>query len=226
MDRQPDGSKKWRPSKWKRLLELVLPALDELPAELTWSLGGGTALSISLNHRISYDIDIFFQDTSALKFLSPNKNMKIRALSDDWQQPGNYLKIERPEGDIDFLIARTFSASPHFRHDFKGKEIFVETPAEIIAKKIHYRGSQFSVRDIFDIAAVSEFAPDALSSVSSEIREALPRTVDRIKLLRKRYDQTVHDAVFPSGLGVTFMDRGVDIAIKALESTIAELEKQ
>ena len=35
MDRQPDGSKKWRPSKWKRLLELVLPALDELPAELT-----------------------------------------------------------------------------------------------------------------------------------------------------------------------------------------------
>lgn len=135
MDRQPDGSKKWRPSKWKRLLELVLPALDELPAELTWSLGGGTALSISLNHRISYDIDIFFQDTSALKFLSPNKNMKIRALSDDWQQTGNYLKIERPEGDIDFLIARTFSASPHFRHNFKGKEIFVENAGRNHCKK-------------------------------------------------------------------------------------------
>ena len=183
-------------------------------------------MSISLNHRISYDIDIFFQDASALKFLSPNKNKKMRALSDDWQQPGNYLKIERPEGDIDFLIARTFSAFPHFLHDFKGKKIFVETPAEIIAKKIHYRGSQFSVRDIFDIAAVSEFAPDELISVSSEIRDALPRTVDRIKLLRKRYEQTVHDAVFPSGRGVNFMDRGVDIAIKALESTIAELEKQ
>jgi hypothetical protein len=205
---------------------LVLPALDELPNELTWSLGGGTALSISLNHRISYDIDIFFQDVSALKFLSPNKNNKIRALSDDWQQPGNYLKIERPEGDIDFLIAQTFSASPHFLHDFKGKEIFVETPAEIIAKKIHYRGSQFSVRDIFDIAAVSELAPDALPSVSSEIRDALPRTWDRVKLLRKRYDQTIHDAVFPSGPGVKFIDQGVDIAIKALESTIAELAAQ
>ena len=226
MDRQPVGSKKWRTSKWKRLLELVLPALNELPNELTWSLGGGTALSISLNHRISYDIDIFFQDASALKLLSPNKNNKIRALSDDWQQPGNYLKIERPEGDIDFLIARTFSASPHFLHDFMGKEIFVETPAEIIAKKIHYRGSQFSVRDIFDIAVVSELAPDALSSVSSEIRDALPRTWDRIKLLRKRYDQTIHDAVFSSGPGENFMIQGIDIAIKALESTIAELEKQ
>jgi hypothetical protein len=226
MDRQQIGSKKWRTSKWKQLLELVLPALDELSNELPWSLGGGTALAISLNHRISYDIDIFFQDASALKFLSPNKNKKIRALSDNWQQPGNYLKIERPEGDIDFLVARTFSASPHFIHNFKGKKILVETPAEIIAKKIHYRGSQFSVRDIFDIAAVSELAPKALSSVSSEIRDALPRTWDRIMLLRKRYNQSVHDAVFPSELGKKFMDRGVDVAIIALESTIADLEKQ
>jgi hypothetical protein len=226
MDRQPDGSKKWPTSKWKRLLELVLPALNELPNEMTWTLGGGTALSISLNHRISYDIDIFFQDASALKFLSPNKNNKIRALSDDWQQPGNYLKIERPEGDIDFLIARTFSASPYFLHNFMGREIFVETPAEIIAKKIHYRGSQFSVRDIFDIAVVSELAPDALPSVSSEIRDALPRAWDRIKRLRKRYEQTVHGAVFPTGPGVNFMDQGVEIAIKALESMIAELERQ
>ena len=91
MARQPNGSRKWRSSQWKLLLELVLPALNELPKKLTWSLGGGTALSISLNHRVSYDIDIFFQDASALNFLSPHKNKKIRALSDDWQHPGNYL---------------------------------------------------------------------------------------------------------------------------------------
>ena len=67
MDRQPVGSKKWPTSKWKLLLELVLPALSELSNDLIWSLGGGTALSISLNHRISYDIDIFFQDKAATK---------------------------------------------------------------------------------------------------------------------------------------------------------------
>ena len=226
MDRQPGGSKRWRTSKWKRLLELVLPALNELPNKLTWSLGGGTALSISLNHRISYDIDIFFQDASALKLLSPHNNAKIKALSDDWQQSGNYLKIERPEGDIDFLIARTFAATPHFLYDFMGNKFFVETPAEIIAKKIHYRGSQFSIRDIFDIAAVSELAPDALTSISSEISDALPRALDRIILLRKRYDQTIHDAVFPSEIGMNFMDQGVDMAIKALESIIAESGQQ
>ncbi len=94
------------------------------------------------------------------------------------------------------------------------------------SKKIHYRGSQFSVRNIFDIAALSELVPDALPSVSSEIRDALSRTWDRLKLLRKRYDQTIHDAVFPSGPGVNLMDQGAEIAIKALESTIAELDRQ
>jgi len=37
MDRRPAGSKKWRTSKWKRLLELVLPALNKLPKELTFA---------------------------------------------------------------------------------------------------------------------------------------------------------------------------------------------
>jgi hypothetical protein len=35
MDRQQIGSKKWRTSKWKQLLELVLPAPDELSLETT-----------------------------------------------------------------------------------------------------------------------------------------------------------------------------------------------
>ncbi len=51
-------------------MELVLPALDELPGGLSWTLGGGTGLAISLNHRISHDVDIFFQDAAALKLLS------------------------------------------------------------------------------------------------------------------------------------------------------------
>jgi hypothetical protein len=44
------------------------------------------------------------------------------------------------------------------------------------------------------------------------------------KLLRNRYDQTIHDAVFPSELGEKFMNQGIDIAIRALESTIAGFE--
>ena len=98
MGRQPVGSKKWRTSQWKRLLELVLPALDELPNELTWSLGGGTALSISLNHRISYDIDIFFQDASALKFL--------------WKRRPRSLQKRFITGDLNFQFVTFLTSRP------------------------------------------------------------------------------------------------------------------
>jgi hypothetical protein len=103
---------------------------------MTWPLGGGTALSISLKHRISYDIDIFFQDANALKLLSPNKNRKIRVLSDNWHQPGHYLKIERPEGDIDFLMTRTLTDDPFFEYRLKKYHKRMEKPAERLHSRL------------------------------------------------------------------------------------------
>jgi hypothetical protein len=218
MDRQQNGSEKWQPSAWRQLLELVLPALEDLPQEERWTLGGGTALAISLKHRISYDIDIFFQNADALKLLSPNKNRKIRSLSDNWQQPGHYLKIERPEGDIDFLVTRMFTEKPFFLYEFCNKKIPVEKPAEIISKKIYYRASQFTVRDIFDLAVFSASEPAHFFSFNPDIREAIPRVLDRIKCLRKRYENTIHSSVFPTEFGKKFLENGADIAINILES--------
>lgn len=41
----------------------------------------------------------------------------------------------------------------------------METPAEIIAKKVFFRGTSFQPRDMFDLAAVSEhFGPDYLTA--------------------------------------------------------------
>lgn len=209
---------KWRPSAWKRLLELVLPALDELPDSMTWTLGGGTGLAISLAHRISYDIDIFFEHAGVLKRLSPNANPKIRRLSDNWQQPGHYLKIERPEGDIDFLVTRLFTETPYFPYSFQGRTIHVETPIEIISKKIHFRGSQFTVRDIFDFAAFSVIDDASSIALPPDVAESLPRALHRVKLLRKRYETTVQEAVNPTPEGEQFLTSGFDMAVGFLES--------
>lgn len=224
MEKQYSGLGKWPPSAWKRLLELVLPALDELPDKYTWSLGGGTALAISYNHRVSYDIDIFFQDANALKLLSPNKNNKIRNLSDNWQQPGHYLKIERPEGDIDFLVTRTITDNPFFIYDFNGKKITIETPGEIIAKKILYRGSRITIRDIFDIAVFWKMQPEIMTSIILEIQDDIPRVADRIRLLQKRYKNTIHEAVMPTEFGKKYLEHGADIVIYALEFVTRDLE--
>jgi len=130
------------------------------------------------------------------------------------------LKIERPEGDIDFLVTRTITDNPVFRYDFNGEKIFVETPAEIIAKKIHYRGSRITIRDIFDIAVFWKLEPQNLTSIIPEICDDIPRLTDRIKLLQKRYRQTIHDAVMPTEFGKKYLEQGADIAIYALESLI------
>jgi len=37
----------------------------------------------------------------------------------------------------------------------RGREVDLETPAEIIAKKVYYRGDRMQPRDMFDIAAVA-----------------------------------------------------------------------
>jgi hypothetical protein len=211
---------KWRPSAWKRLLELVLPALDELPDSMDWTLGGGTGLAITLNHRISYDIDIFFEHAAVLRRLSPNANPKIRQLSDNWQQPGHYLKIERPEGDIDFLVTRSFTETPYYEYGFQGRTIHVETPIEIISKKIHFRGSQFTVRDIFDFAAFSVIDNAPSIALLPDVGESLPRALHRVKLLQKRYETTVQEAVNPTPEGEKFLTSGFDRAVSFLESIL------
>ena len=39
------GSRRWPATAWRRLLELALPALDELGPGAKWTLGGGAALA-------------------------------------------------------------------------------------------------------------------------------------------------------------------------------------
>src|SRR3546814_7709291 len=89
------GSKKWPVSRWQSLFDAALPALDNLPDNIEWTLGGGTALALALSHRVSYDIDIFFTDARALRLLSPNRNDRVRRLSDRWQEPGQDRKSTR-----------------------------------------------------------------------------------------------------------------------------------
>ena len=118
------GSRKWPATAWRTLLELALPALDEVGADVRWTLGGGTGLALKLEHRISYDIDIFFEDASHLRALSPNRNKASRAISDRWQDPGHYLRLEREEGVIDFIEAVNGEDIENIPWDDTGASIF------------------------------------------------------------------------------------------------------
>ena len=56
-----------RQSQWLHLLDLAIVAIDTLEGKYAWSLGGGTALALRIDHRVSFDIDLFFPDATALR---------------------------------------------------------------------------------------------------------------------------------------------------------------
>ena len=122
-----------------------------------WSLGGGTALMLQIQHRQSYDIDIFLDDPQVLGLLNPLLNdYSVATRPSDYDTDGRrMLKLFYPGlGEIDFICCAHLTERPVMDRELLGKRISLETPGEIIAKKIHYRGAMIQHRDLFDIAAV------------------------------------------------------------------------
>ncbi|MEK1893849.1 MAG: nucleotidyl transferase AbiEii/AbiGii toxin family protein [Rhizobium sp.] len=62
-------------SHWHTLLDRAIRGLESLKksnvAPEDWTLGGGTALMLHHQHRMSQGIDIFIDDAQYLAFLSP-----------------------------------------------------------------------------------------------------------------------------------------------------------
>ena len=197
-----------------------MPVLSDL--ETCWTLGGGTGLFLSLNHRVSYDIDIFLEDPRALKRIAGDP--RIKRISDDWQFPGNYLKLIRQEGEIDFILASNITENPFFVYNFKGAQINVETPAEIIAKKIRYRGSSFAIRDIFDFARAIDHNPHLMEKLRPVIsHKDFQRTLDRVTLLKDNFPPDQFVSRFINILEAESKQSEMyNIVIKALERGIRQ----
>lgn len=177
--------------------------LDTLRETPHWTFGGGTALAVLYEHRISYDVDIFIPDADVLTALSPNRNPATRALLGEhgYQFPGNYLKLELEQGEIDFVVGgrRTNEATQPW--EFEGRTILIDTPWEAAIKKIFYRPSAFKVRDIFDLAAVIDHDGEKLKGCLAEVEDKLDKLLDRIDALAPRYEAFVRDDVNATALG-------------------------
>jgi len=165
-------------------MNLALIVLSDLPKTMTWALGGGTGLALHLNHRISYDIDIFFEHPKALKEII--KNPETKKITPDWQFPGNYLKLVREEGEIDFILAADITNSPHKLYNFNGTQINLETPQEIIAKKIIYRGHNFTLRDTIDLVSTLKVYPNLFTHYVDlfNFKYNVKSTLQRIQFLK------------------------------------------
>ena len=170
---------------WETLFQRALVLIDSVQkAGITlsdWTFGGGTVLMRRYRHRFSKDIDIFIPSPQYLNYLSPHLNDTAEAMTGDYTLQAEYLKLQFPEGEIDFVVSEPLTQDPVIAEQIFGREVKVEKSVEIVAKKVWHRGDQFRARDIFDLALIAEKEPEALNSIAPILRDRKDVILARIK---------------------------------------------
>jgi predicted nucleotidyltransferase component of viral defense system len=168
---------------WEALFRRAMRLLDSVPAiqPNQWTFGGGTVLMLKHGHRFSKDIDIFVPDPQFLAYLTPRLNDTAECLTTDYVEDTKYVKLRFPEGEIDFVASASLTHDAYRVEDVMGRQVQVETSAEIVAKKVWHRGDHFTARDVLDLAMVAEREPDALYSIQPILRDRRDTIMNRVR---------------------------------------------
>jgi predicted nucleotidyltransferase component of viral defense system len=142
-----------------QLFNIALAILEDYKVT-SWSFGGGTALSyLYYQHRMSYDIDIFIENYEEIELLVNSKkeimqNLGISPIQIE-SSPNAITFILETEGyglKLDFVYSPALTSDPFDRKEVFGySNIKVQTPLEIVAKKLKYR-EKATIRDFVDYA--------------------------------------------------------------------------
>jgi len=158
-----------KPGPWAALFRSALTLADHLATvidEPVWSFGGGTVLMLRLDHRHSRDIDLFVPDPQYLGHLTPRLCDAAESLTTDYVETAEYVKLLLPTGEIDVVVGEPLTAQPWELVEHRGRRIRVETNAEIVAKKMHFRGNRAKARDLFDLCTVADLDPAAIEQAA------------------------------------------------------------
>jgi Nucleotidyl transferase AbiEii toxin, Type IV TA system len=161
-----------------------------------WILGGGTALMLHTEHRLSKDIDVFITDPQYISILSPRLGGEDTWACETYAESANHLKLVYPEGEIDFIVAAPITdvapesvTIPEEQGSSTGRsfQLEVEHPVEIALKKLIYRAGLLKVRDIFDIAVVDFAHHDLLHANLHHASDAKQDILKRLARLPEDY---------------------------------------
>jgi len=174
-------------SDWPRLLRVACALIRQVNAEQPiidqWTLGGGTAMMLQIDHRDSHDIDVFFSDPQFLPHLDPEKHdFDFEIMPSGYHGDGiSFLKLTFKDiGQIDFIVGQPLTTLPARQSVIRGDVVSLETIPEIITKKVYHRGVRLVPRDIFDIAAASVQHADAVIVELRHYREEVARTISAL----------------------------------------------
>lgn len=203
-------------SSWRELLVIARSMIDEVNVEHriidSWTLGGGTALMLQLNHRDSHDIDIFLDDHQLLGYLHPgHRDFDFTIPPTTYRTDGTGFQklVFNGLGEIDFIVAQPLTRRPAKEVEIEGRSCMLETVEEIVTKKVFYRAANLLPRDVFDIAAaaidhrntvVAALADyearveRALLQIDSSERDYIDNAIGDLRI-RSRFDHLKRQAV-------------------------------
>ncbi len=176
-------------AEWLPLFKLALNILSKERVPGTqWSFGGGTALMTYYNHRRSKDIDIFLRDVQLLTRFTPRLNDYVSERVDDYSEMSNFLKLKIKKQEIDFIVAPFLTKKPTVKRLLANAQVYIESPEEIIVKKIFYRAESFKTRDVFDLAVVIRNNADALMENIAVYQDKLDVLQHRLEAIKPVYE--------------------------------------
>ncbi|MBA2673126.1 MAG: nucleotidyl transferase AbiEii/AbiGii toxin family protein [Ramlibacter sp.] len=170
-----------------------------------WTFGGGTVLMLRLGHRLSKDIDLFVPDPQYLGYLTPRLSDAAEAVTGDYVEQAEFIKLFLPEGEIDIVVGTPLTDQPFDMADLGTRHIRVETCAEIIAKKMWYRGDRGKARDLFDLCAVADAEPQAVLLAAPFLAHHAAAFLTALKR-GGRYVQAEFEAIDALGFRPSFAD--------------------
>lgn len=172
---------------WEVLFPRALTLIDDFAihggiSEPFWTFGGGTVLMLRYGHRLSKDIDIFVPDPQYLGYVTPRLSERAADLTQDYTEAATFVKLQFDEGEIDFVAAPNLlpAADAWESWEVMGRQVKVETSAEIVAKKMYYRGDRATARDLFDLALVIERDPQSLRNAAPFINRHRAAFIEQI----------------------------------------------
>lgn len=159
IDHKHSGS--WR-SLEKLALRMIADAQHHAGAQFIPQLGGGTRLMLALEHRISDDIDLFIRDPQWIAYLTPRLNDRFEAGLHGYDENAVSLKLKYAEGEIDFIVGMSLLGLAGEKST--DTPLLLEPIAEVLAKKLFYRGWALTPRDLFDWWAIETRMPAAIEN--------------------------------------------------------------
>lgn len=119
-------------------MDILARADEHMGGRIDWTIGGETMLHDMFAHRESKDIDIFVSDPQILLFLTPRSNDVAEQIGDagSYVESSNFIKLVTRTGEIDFIVAPHLTKPHAIEREIGGHTAMVETPVEILAKKV------------------------------------------------------------------------------------------